>query len=161
MYDVARQLTEAGDTVELVALADSVHPSIPQESHERRLRPGYRARKLFSRRAPELVAFRIRRALGRPRPKPVQFVPGSDVPADWPAALARERAYEAGPARWPVAILATEAYLTLAGAADLGWAPVLDAWEARTVPGDHYSMIGEPYVHVLAATLGECLGRTP
>ena len=29
MYDVARQLTDEGDTVELLALADAPHPSIP------------------------------------------------------------------------------------------------------------------------------------
>ena len=102
----------------------------------------------------------MRRVLGRSRPKPVSFVPGSTVPADWPAALNRERKYVARPASWPVTVLSTSAYSTFCGSLHLGWAPLLQGWsECTAVPGDHNSMIGEPYVHVLAGTLRESLER--
>ena len=118
----------------------------------------YRARKVFSRRLPGIVAFRVRRAIGRPRRGPVVYVPGTDVPLDWAATFARERAYVAAPAAWPVLILYTDAYLRAARTPGLGWEPLLTGdWEAHRVPGDHNSMIGDPHVDVLAARLAEAI----
>ena len=45
-----------------------------------------------------------------------------------------------------------------AGSSVLGWERyVNDDWEIHEVPGSHDSMLGEPHVHVLAATLASCL----
>jgi hypothetical protein len=34
---------------------------------------------------------------------------------------------------------------------------VQDDWTFIDVPGDHDTMLGEPHVHVLAATISNCL----
>ena len=47
-----------------------------------------------------------------------------------------------------------------AGSPVLGWERYVDDdWETYEVPGSHDSMLGEPHVHVLAATLASCLQR--
>jgi thioesterase domain-containing protein len=90
----------------------------------------------------------------------VLYVPGTDEPLDWGAALQREMAYVPAPLSVPVVILGTEGYQRYAGSADLGWAPMLDAsWEAELVPGNHNTMLGEPHVHVLADRLAAHIAR--
>jgi len=158
IYETARQLAARGQRIGLVVLADSAHPRIVNAEWRRRRSARYRARKLLSQRGPAIVARRVRRVVGRERPTPVVYVPGTDVPADWAAAVERERHYVPGPAPGPLAIFATHRYLEVTGCPDLGWAPLLDKdWGAYEVPGNHDTMIGEPHVHVLAARLGECL----
>jgi thioesterase domain-containing protein/acyl carrier protein len=160
MYDVARQLAAAGHTIGLLVLADSVHHDIVERQYRARRTVRYRARKLFSRRGPSIVAYRIRWALGRAPKPPVRLVPGTDVQLDWAAAMERERRYLPGAAPGPVAVLATSAYVSATGGEDLGWASALVAgYETHRVPGSHDSMIGEPHVHVLAATVADCLAR--
>ena len=88
------------------------------------------------------------------------YIPGTDIPEDHAAALLRERRYEPGPAAGPVVILASQQFYELDGEPDLGWGALLrPGWESHEVPGDHNSMIAEPYVHTLAARLAECLER--
>jgi thioesterase domain-containing protein/acyl carrier protein len=158
MYETARQLAARGHQIGLVALADSPHPDVITEWYRRRRTTRYRVRKLFSSKGPRMVASRIRHALGVHKPVEPTYVPGTNMRADYPAAMRRERHYAPGPARGPVVILATRRQLELAGTPDLGWAPLLEAgWEGYEVPGSHASMIGEPYVHVLAARLAACL----
>jgi thioesterase domain-containing protein len=88
------------------------------------------------------------------------YIPGTDIPADHAAAVLRERRYDPGPAAGPVVILASQEFYELAGSPDLGWGALLRlGWESHEVPGDHNSMIAEPYVHTLAARLAESLER--
>jgi thioesterase domain-containing protein len=43
----------------------------------------------------------------------------------------------------------------------LGWdPPAASEWQLHRVSGSHDSMLGEPHVHALAATLADCLART-
>jgi len=159
MYETAQQLTRAGERVDRLVLADAVHPDVTRREHDRRHSTVYRARKLFSRKGPSVIAFRVRRALGRLPERPAAYVPGSDVVLDWSAASERERNYDPVPATFPVTVLATRGYLDLAGPT-LGWAPVLSPpYDVHEVPGDHNTMLGEPHVHVLAAEVQRAIGR--
>lgn len=158
VFEAARQLASEGCDVALVCIADAFHPRIARAAWARRRTARYRIRKLFSRRGPSIVAWRVRQVLGRNPPKPVTYLPGTEAILDWGAAFARERAYEPGASPAPAVVFATRPYLDYARTPDLGWAPVLTAgWQSVEVPGSHDSMIGEPYVHVLAARLDECL----
>jgi thioesterase domain-containing protein/acyl carrier protein len=160
VYETAQQLAAQGHPIGLVVLADSPHPTIAHREWKRRHSARYRAKKLLSRRGPEIVAWRVRQLLGRNPEKPVEYVPGTDVPLDWSAAMERERSYAPRPAPGPVLILGTRVYRRVCGSPDLGWAPLLRrGWEAYEVPGNHNSMIGEPHVHVLAARMAERLRR--
>ena len=88
------------------------------------------------------------------------YIPGTDIPEDHAAALLREIRYDPGPAAGPVVILASQQFYDYTGSPDLGWGALLrPGWESHEVPGDHNSMIAEPYVHTLAARLAECLER--
>jgi acyl-CoA synthetase (AMP-forming)/AMP-acid ligase II/thioesterase domain-containing protein/acyl carrier protein len=159
-FEAARQLAADGHRVGAVFMADAIHPELQRTAWARRHSTPYRLKKLFSRRGPKIVAWRVRQALGRNPPRPVVYLPGTEFVADWRAALARERNYVPGPAPAPVVIFATQRYLKASQRPDLGWAPVLTAgWESIEVPGDHDSMIGEPHVHVLATRLAEQLER--
>jgi thioesterase domain-containing protein len=168
VYEIARQLAAFGDEIGLVVLADGPHPSVADREWRKQWRKKrtvrYRAKKLASRRGPEIVAARVRGLLGGSAPvgppPPVAFIPGTEIPEDHAAALARERAYHPGPAAGPVVILASQEFLVRAGGPDLGWGALLKpGWESYEVPGDHNSMIAEPHVHTLAARLAECLER--
>jgi oxalate---CoA ligase len=170
VYETARQLAALGHRIGLVVLADSPHPDLVNAAWRERQTASYRVRKtskllahrtkkLLSRGGPALAARRIRDRLGSKRSSATLYVPGTSIRADLAAVEERERQYVPGPAPGAVAVLATQAFLReSAGRPDLGWAPLLVAgWEAYEVPGNHDSMIGEPYVHVLAARVGDCL----
>jgi thioesterase domain-containing protein len=167
VYEIARQLAALGDEIGLVVVADGTHPRIAdQEWREDRERRStrHRAKKLASRQGPKIVARRLRALLGRSgpvgAPPSVAYIPGTEIPEDQAAALARERAYVPGPAAGPVVILASQQFVVRAGGPDLGWGALLrPGWESYEVPGDHNSMIAEPHVHALAARLAECLER--
>jgi thioesterase domain-containing protein/acyl carrier protein len=160
VYELARQLAAAGDTVAFIGMADAIHPDLIRERWARRHSTRYRLRKLLSTKGPAVVAWRVRHVLGRNPPPPVRYLPGTDAVVDWAAALARERGYHPGPPPIPIVLYATRQYSEHTGTADLGWARVVPpASEYVEVPGDHDSMIGEPHVHVLAARLAEDLDR--
>jgi thioesterase domain-containing protein len=144
MYDVARQLTEQGEVVGLLAMADSAHPRFVAPEWRRRLfHLRRRVRKLFS--------------PGRGGGPRDAILVGSDIPLDLTAVLARERDYRPARAEWPVAIFSTKQWRDYAAGPDLGWEPLLREWTSDFVPGSHDTMIGEPHVHIVAAKLAERL----
>jgi thioesterase domain-containing protein len=152
MYETARQLAARGGRIGLVVLADVVHPAILTADWKRRHSVRYRAKKLLSRRGPSIIAWRVRRLLGRSAPAAAAttYLPGTDEPADFAAAAG------------PVVVFATRSYLRIryVEGPDLGWAPLLDAGgETHVVPGNHDTMLGEPHVGVLAGLLDDCLRR--
>jgi thioesterase domain-containing protein/acyl carrier protein len=165
VYEVARQLAAKGGEIALVVLADGPHPRIAAAGEWSRWRVArHRARRLASREGPAMVMTRMRRLMGReatPTPtEPVVYIPGTDIPEDLAAAHRREIRYQPGPAAGPVVILASHEFYERTGSPDLGWGALLrPGWESHEVPGDHHSMIAEPYVHALAARLAECLER--
>jgi thioesterase domain-containing protein len=60
----------------------------------------------------------------------------------------------------PVVVLGTRVVIEHwgGGSSALGWDHyVRDDWDVHEVPGSHETMIGEPHVHVLAATVAESL----
>jgi thioesterase domain-containing protein len=86
------------------------------------------------------------------------------VGVDFYATLRRERAYVSTPRppAAPIALLRCRHTVEVVcdGSPALGWEPYVDEnWEVHEVPGSHDSMLGEPHVHVLAATLGSSLRR--
>jgi thioesterase domain-containing protein len=145
-------------------VADGPHPSVAEREYRKQRSVAHRARKLASRRGAAIVKRRVQGLLDRNAPTAaparVALIPGTDIPEDHTAALAREMAYVPGPAAGPVVILASRQFYDRAGSPDLGWGPLLQpGWESYEVPGDHDSMIAEPHVHVLATKLAECLER--
>jgi thioesterase domain-containing protein/acyl carrier protein len=166
-YEMARQYAAAGESVGLVMMADTPFPP--------RL-PTFRDQvaKLFSREGPPAVARRVRRMVGwrrrptaadlereeRERARAERFGPGVDLYA----AFLRERRYVGAdrPAAAPVVLLRSRHTMEhlCGGSAALGWERyVRDDWQFIDVPGDHDSMLGEPHIHVLAATIGDCLAE--
>jgi thioesterase domain-containing protein len=84
------------------------------------------------------------------------------VGVDFHATLRRERAYVSSPRPPAAPIVLVRCRHTMdvvcSGSQVLGWERYVDdAWEVHEVPGSHDSMLGEPHVHVLAATLARCL----
>ena len=101
-----------------------------------------------------MVVRRMRRLLDRGG-TPTVYIPGTDIPEDHAAAPVREIRYDPGPAAGPVVILASQQFYEYTGSPDLGWGALLrPGWESHEVPGDHNSMIAEPYVHTLGAAGG-------
>ena len=157
MYDVARQLTDQGEVVSLLALADSAHPRFVAPEWRRR---AFHMRR-WVRKALSPDALRMVRAATSPGGRDTrrrQIIVGSNVRLDLTAVLARERNYRPSPAGWPVAIFSTQAWRDYANGPDLGWKALLGDWTSHPVPGNHDSMIAEPHVHILAAELAERLG---
>ena len=160
MYEMARQLASDGDRIGLMVIADALHPKVVDARWRARRTSRYRLRKLFSRRGPSVVTYRVRALLGRRVSRAPLPLAGADAIADWAAVSARERRYVPGPAPGPVAVLATRTFIDAAGSPDLGWADDLVAgWWAYEVPGSHDTMIGEPHVQVLTERLRQSLDR--
>jgi thioesterase domain-containing protein len=164
VHEIARQLAAQGDEIGLVVIADGPHPLVADREYRKHRTARYRAKKVLGREGPSIVKARVRGLLGRSAPAApparVTYIAGTDIPEDHAAALARELAYDPGPAAGPVVILASREYLVRAGGPDLGWGTLLQpAWQSHEVPGDHNSMIAEPHVHVLAAQLADSLER--
>jgi thioesterase domain-containing protein len=167
-YEVARQYAAAGERAALVVMADTPYlgPLPTRRDH---------LAKLFSREGPAAVARRAA-AVARRLPLVREKVPTRpptaleqraaafrEVGVDMPATLHRERAYVSSPrpAAAPVTMLCCRDSVEVIshGSPVLGWEQyVRDDWDVREVPGSHDSMLGEPHVHVLAATLADCLG---
>jgi amino acid adenylation domain-containing protein len=171
-FEMARQLAEQGQQVKLLALLDS---NIPQPGGPRPVLELQRFLVELGRQhgleaAPDLLP-----VLGRRRWLQ-QVLQGARhrglLPADLgPRPLRRlvlgharlflahlRALWEYVPAPWPGRLLLfqpTEPTAPLAPPRD--WSSLAGAVERLTVPGDHYSMIREPYVHTLAAHLRERL----
>src|SRR5262249_34983566 len=125
VYESARQLAATGTELRFVGLADAVHPAQLRQRWAYRHSARYRARTIFSRRGPATGAWRVRQLLGRNPPRPTVHPPGTGAVADWPAAMARERRYEPGPAPTPFTVFASAPFERFARALDLGWAHLM------------------------------------
>jgi thioesterase domain-containing protein len=156
-YEMACQLAGAGEPIELVVLADTPNPRLVRQQFRRRFRPR-RMVALLVRRGPLTVL--------RSFPWPVgswvrrrEYLPGTHVSRDQAAALRRELRYQPGSFDGPVAIVKSD----LRSWPDwLGWdPPTTSEWQQHSVPGSHDSMLGEPHVHAVAATLAGCLEHGP
>jgi thioesterase domain-containing protein len=164
VYDIARQLGDAGQRVGLVALADSPHPrvlgALPGDEPRPLKARLARVRRLFTRQGARKAIDRLRALSDDPAPEAVEYVPGTDQPLDYAAAYRRHRNYRPESAPGPVVVYATPSLAEAVGSSSLGWEPLItDEWEVHEVPGSHHSMLGEPHVHVLAEKLGERLRR--
>ena len=168
-YEMARQFAESGDRAGVVVMADTPYP-VPLPTVRDRVA------KLFSPEGPPAVARRLRglahrvpavRAIAKPLP-PSKLEQRAEafraVGVDLHATIHRERAYVSSPRppAAPIVLLRCRHTMEVicSGSPVLGWEPYADdGWEVHEVPGSHDSMLGEPHVHVLAATLSSCLRR--
>ena len=166
-YEMARQYATAGEEAALVVMADTPYP-VPLPTARDRVA------KLFSREGPPAIARRLQvlaqrvpavRTVVKPAP-PGDLAQRAEmfraVGVDFDATLRRERAYVSSPRppAAPIALLRCRHTVDVvcAGSEVIGWeAYVQDDWQVLEVPGSHDSMLGEPHVHALAATLGTCL----
>jgi acyl-CoA synthetase (AMP-forming)/AMP-acid ligase II/thioesterase domain-containing protein/acyl carrier protein len=170
VYEMARQIRADGGRVGLVVLADSAYPRGLRLFADR-IVP--RVRIFLSPEGSAAVRRRARRITRRLRGRPdvprassnaeqaeYEYVAGSAEPLDEAEAVRREHrwARDPRPAGGPVVVLRTQSRSRRGPY--LGWDRyVSDDWEAHDVPGSHRSMLGEPYVHELAAILADCLRR--
>jgi oxalate---CoA ligase len=159
IYEIACQLVAAGQDVELVVLADTPSPSLVRQTFRRGLRPRHLAAVLV-RRGPR----RVLRCLPWPVGSwgyPREYLPGTRVRSDPAAAARRERRYHPGPFDGRVAIVKSDQWSGPDWPDWLGWDPhAASEWQLHRVSGSHDSMLGEPHVHDLAATVVDCLART-
>lgn len=144
-YEMARQLTALGETVPLLVLLDAYAPAEGLRSATAEERLHMPLKRWVMRR---LIARHLRR--GTIIPPALRHFHIIDTYGK------ATRAYTPGPYTGNVLLLRAEGS---PGTPDLGWnALVSGGVEVRTVPGDHYSVIKEPYVRVLAANLLAALG---
>lgn len=168
-YEMARQWASEGEPKGLVVMADTPYPAPFPTA-------GDHLAKFFSREGPPAVARRLRglarrlppvRAFAKPQPPTAlqrRAEELAEVGVDLPATIHRERSYVGvpRPAAAPIVVLRSRHTMEVlcGGSPVLGWEQYCDDdWEVHEVPGSHDSMIGEPHVHVLAATLADCLLR--
>jgi acyl-CoA synthetase (AMP-forming)/AMP-acid ligase II/thioesterase domain-containing protein/acyl carrier protein len=168
-YEMARQWASEDESTGLVVMADTPYPTPLPTARDR-------VAKLFSREGPPALARRLRglarrlppvRALTKPQPPhwmQRHVAEYAEVGVDLPATIHRERSYVGvpRPSAAPIVLLRSRITMELvcAGSPVLGWERYCDDdWEVHEVPGSHDSMLGEPHVHVLAATLSSCLLR--
>lgn len=168
VYEMARQFGARGESVNLVAMADTPYPENPRFwDYLRRFcsreGPSAVARRLHD--VAGLVRARVRARYRKPAGRgKLSERASSERSVDFRAVMLRERHYvrRARPSTAPVALLRTRDTMErhCGGAPALRWEPyVTDSWEIHEIPGSHDSLLGEPYVRVLAATLAACLLR--
>lgn len=156
-FEMARQLHQAGEEVELLALLDSHPPLAPGEAV-----PGLEDDvALLARWAGELGVADAGGVLARL--KDLRLLPASAGPDDLKQGLRVYRAHRQAVLSYRV----NDPYpgrLTLfrgdAGEGDLGWGRLsAQPVDVRPVPGGHYGLLAEPHVRALAEALEERLSR--
>ncbi|MBL8861137.1 MAG: SDR family NAD(P)-dependent oxidoreductase [Planctomycetes bacterium] len=178
-YEMAQQLTRAGEQVALLVFLDTPTTSEPPLTYGKRVRlarqrlarqglgffVGALQRKWEDRR--RAVRLAVNRPLGKLRPYEFRT---ENIEAAFYRALAR---YTIEPYHHPVALfrppleeaftLAPDHVVNSAGSwvePQNGWGPYLPAGlDVHVVPGNHDNMVLEPNVRVLAARLRACLDR--
>jgi thioesterase domain-containing protein/acyl carrier protein len=162
-YEAAQQLAAAGGRVDLVVILDTIVLPRPTFAVARR-----RLGRMFTRGGLRSLA----RAASHRRPPmddlaaaPTPYVPGSsDVVHDRPSVEWREGMWARRVPRavGPVLLLRTaEGRKWTPQYEALGWDPVIDGrWEIHDVPGGHHTMLGEPYVRVVARRIADSLANT-
>jgi thioesterase domain-containing protein len=175
-YEIARQLTEAGEEVAMLALLDTPLPVRPGLSRKdkalikwqllREQGPGYLT---------TWASNRLKWELGRLRkrfedaPEPLADTQFHDAAIE-AAFLEAVRAYRLAPWDGPVTLFRPplDKRFAVSGGNfvsdareyvwhDNQWTPFVPKLEVIEVPGDHDSMVLEPNVRVLAARLKTCL----
>jgi phthiocerol/phenolphthiocerol synthesis type-I polyketide synthase D len=180
-YEVASQLTGAGDRVDLVTLVDSILPLESAGSPEQLVLERYQRFAEHMRQSYQ-VDFRLPveelTLLGEDEQiNRVMALVEEQVPAIGRAILRHQytsyvdarlaERYRPQPYAGPVLLLRAQDHHTLTTALDsryrrtdeaLGWDALCTDLSVLRVPGDHISMIDPPNVDVLAARLGAALG---
>ena len=145
-FEMARQLTEAGDQVPLLILFDTYAPfthRAAMEEDRKFLRP-LKERVLRS-------SVSVLHALGRTLPAKLRHFHIIDTYDR--ATLA----YRPTPYSGPVTVLRAEAAW---GPEDKGWGELSSGTlSVRTIPGDHFTMVKEPAVNRLVEVAAECLEK--
>jgi thioesterase domain-containing protein len=162
---MAYRLIEAGASVELVILIDTLAP----EGFRWRGRIAARDRLLrgesLARRAREQAdlvrnVFRIGISLAHGERRLQSWPRGFDDPWDQAGALRLSRRYRPPKLAAPVTVLHTPRSEILMGGAELGWGRyVAGPITTRTIPGTHASIFSAPEVNDLAAGLADELAN--
>jgi thioesterase domain-containing protein len=143
-YEMAQQLSAAGERVPLLAIIDSYAPSL----HSEAMREGRRLHTLLK----DAVMRRIvedRLAKGLPLSGKLRHFHIIDT---YSKAVT---AYRPLPYAGHLAVLRSADGW---GRVDLGWKPLAaGGYSLHLVPGDHYDLVKEPNVRRLAGYLGECI----
>jgi acyl-CoA synthetase (AMP-forming)/AMP-acid ligase II/thioesterase domain-containing protein/acyl carrier protein len=162
-YEMANQLLRAGEEVDIVIIADALHPDLVRHRFWKRIHP----RKLAS-----ILKRNGLMGLLRSLPWPIgswtrprQHLPGTTVIRDTPASNRRERHYRPPPITGPDRTTRSrEPRVVVVRCAVsshpdwLGWTPLVTSrWDLQRVPGTHDTMLGEPHVHVMGAALRDSL----
>ena len=164
-FEMAYRLIEAGASVELVILIDTLAP----EGFRWRGRIAARDRLLrgesLARRAREQAdlvrnVFRIGISLAHGERRLQSWPRGFDDPWDQAGALRLSRRYRPPKLAAPVTVLHTPRSEILMGGAELGWGRyVAGPITTRTIPGTHASIFSAPEVNDLAAGLADELAN--
>lgn len=170
-FELARQLTEAGREVQLLALFDAegpggrskIHGRARVSAHVRRARAegtGYLLHLISNRltglrNRVEKARVRLAAAKGEAAPLTIgTFVAANELAV---------QAYEAQPTTVPLTIFraASDVFDSPENAqSGLGWAPVAEAgFQVIDVPGDHLSILQPPNVTALAAHIAQALAK--
>lgn len=173
-YEMARQLVEAGEEVELVVLLDTPYPEdVHLSSMDRIALKLQDIRRAGARYAIDWTLNKIawRRRMGQLRSglpdRSSEEFHNEAIEAAFRRALGR---YKAPASRWPVVLLRPrlDVRYRLSGGRELnadrsplhddnGWRPFAEELEIIEVPGDHDSMVLEPNIRVLAGHLRRSL----
>jgi thioesterase domain-containing protein/acyl carrier protein len=164
-FEMAYRLIEAGASVELVILIDTLAP----EGFRWRGRIAARDRLLrgesLARRAREQAdlvrnVLRIGFSLAHGERRLQSWPRGFDDPWDQAGALRLSRRYRPPKLAAPVTVLHTPRSEILMGGAELGWGRyVAGPITTRTIPGTHASIFSAPEVNDLAAGLADELAK--
>lgn len=145
-YEMAQQLHDAGEEVPLLVLLDTYAPDL----HKAAIRSDQR---FFDPLKKSVMRWLVRRALRRSGVVPTRLRNFHIVDAYDAAVMAYQpRAYRG---RLTV-FKAKDSW----GAADMGWTELSNGGlDVHTLPGDHYSLIQEPQVAVVARELQKLIGE--
>ncbi len=143
-YEMAQQLTSAGEEVALLALLDTYDPKEFMRVMRAEAKWYEGLKKSIMR---ELANYFLKRSIPLP-PKLRHFY----IIDTYDRAI---RTYQPKPYSGTITVFKAE---RSAGANDMGWGQYGHI-DTVTVPGDHYSMIKEPDVRALVNALGSCIDK--
>ena len=156
-YEMAQQLLSLGEEVGLLAIVESQAFRIHSSSTRSLIRRLTRFTRRFPWRRPSLwFEFTLGKARSVSR-RVIDRVRGQPFPA-WELISDLQAHYKAKPYSGRITLFLSDEEIGFAKSVREGWARIATgALEVIVVPGDHFTMVKEPHVRVLAARIKERL----